>query len=67
MIYSQMVLITPKVEVNEDLPYGGFLRISFPQDSECDEFIVPLRPTEDILKAWNSCVTLTMMTIARIP
>ncbi|KAF5374882.1 hypothetical protein D9758_000495 [Tetrapyrgos nigripes] len=50
---AKMVLITPKVEVDEDSPYGGVLRISFPQDSGCDEFVIPLRPTEDILKAWS--------------
>ncbi|THV06478.1 hypothetical protein K435DRAFT_743533 [Dendrothele bispora CBS 962.96] len=50
---AKMVLITPKVEVAENSPHGGFLRVSFPKDSGCEEFMVPLRPTEEVLSTWK--------------
>ncbi|KIY73375.1 hypothetical protein CYLTODRAFT_417060 [Cylindrobasidium torrendii FP15055 ss-10] len=49
----KMVLITPEVVVDEALPYGGVLRISFPEDSGCETFEVPLRPTTEQLDRWE--------------
>jgi len=53
-----MVLVTPKVEVDESSPYGGFLRISFPKDSGSEEFVVPLKPSGEILSTWKLYVIL---------
>jgi len=46
-VAPKMVLITPTV--NSD----GTLRLSFPEDSGCASFSVPLRPSEDVLKTWT--------------
>ncbi|KAI0325427.1 hypothetical protein GY45DRAFT_1330328 [Cubamyces sp. BRFM 1775] len=49
---GKMVLITPKVEVDAASPYGGRLTVSFPADSDCETFSVPLNPTDDLLADW---------------
>ncbi|KAI0658302.1 MOSC N-terminal beta barrel domain-containing protein [Cubamyces menziesii] len=49
---GKMVLITPKVEVDAASPYGGRLTVSFPADSDCETFSVPLNPTDDLLASW---------------
>ncbi|KAH8099786.1 hypothetical protein BXZ70DRAFT_217455 [Cristinia sonorae] len=51
------VLVTPRIEVDASLPYGGLLVVDVPKDPEsksggCDSFSVPLRPTPDMLKTW---------------
>ncbi|KAK0208993.1 MOSC N-terminal beta barrel domain-containing protein [Desarmillaria ectypa] len=51
---SKMVLITPLIETDDNSPYGGVLRVSFPEDSRCDSFDVPLRPSKEMLKTWQS-------------
>lgn len=47
-----MVLITPRIEPDPASPYGGRLVVSFPEDSGCETFAVPLNPTPDILENW---------------
>jgi len=47
-----MILITPRIEADATLPYGGLLTVSFPADSDCEDFSVPLCPTKDILNTW---------------
>ncbi|KAI0829079.1 hypothetical protein BC628DRAFT_1362296 [Trametes gibbosa] len=49
---SKMVLITPRVDADPAALYGGKLVISFPEDSECETFSVPLHPTADMLEDW---------------
>ncbi|KAI0779027.1 hypothetical protein BD413DRAFT_601634 [Trametes elegans] len=49
---SKMVLITPRVEPDAGSPYGGRLVVSFPEDSDCETFSVPLYPTADMLADW---------------
>ncbi|KIO24191.1 hypothetical protein M407DRAFT_103277 [Tulasnella calospora MUT 4182] len=49
---SEMLLIDPKVLVDESDPYGGKIEVSFPADSECEPFNFPLRPTQDLLETW---------------
>jgi uncharacterized protein len=51
-----MVLITPKIEVDDSNPFGGNLVVSFPDDSECTNFKVPLNPTSAVLQDWEMCV-----------
>lgn len=45
-----MVLITPSIELD------GTLKVSFPEDSGCEDFSVPLKPTEDTLRTWSMSV-----------
>ncbi|KAK0199089.1 MOSC N-terminal beta barrel domain-containing protein [Armillaria mellea] len=51
---SKMVLITPQIETDDNSPYGGVLRVSFPEDSSCNSFDVPLHPSEEMLNTWQS-------------
>ncbi|KAJ3985723.1 hypothetical protein F5890DRAFT_1408843 [Lentinula detonsa] len=44
---SKMVMITPRIETDEESPHGGVLSISFPENSGCESFSVPLYPIEE--------------------
>ncbi|KAJ3769081.1 hypothetical protein FB446DRAFT_813458 [Lentinula raphanica] len=45
---SKMVMITPRIEIDERSPHGGVLSISFPEDSgSYESFSVPLYPIEE--------------------
>jgi hypothetical protein len=48
-----MVLIVPRIDVDPSSPYGGRLEISFPEDSGCETFFVPLRPDHELLQTWE--------------
>lgn len=52
--FVQMVLVTSQIHIDEDSPDGGVLKISFPDDSGCESFGVPLRPSEATLMTWQS-------------
>ncbi|KAJ7897246.1 hypothetical protein B0H14DRAFT_2333080 [Mycena olivaceomarginata] len=50
----KMVLITPKIEdVDPASPYSGVLTVSFPDDSGCPSFSIPLSPDQAILNTWK--------------
>lgn len=49
----KMVLITPQVIESDADPCGGRLQISFPAESGCETFFVPLKPTSDILQNYS--------------
>ncbi|KAG8901856.1 hypothetical protein FRB99_005033 [Tulasnella sp. 403] len=49
---SKMLLINPQVHVDENNPYGGWLEVSFPEDSGCEAFRVPLNPSQQLLESW---------------
>ncbi|KAF8913229.1 hypothetical protein CPB84DRAFT_1820649 [Gymnopilus junonius] len=51
---AKMVLITPSIESD------GTLRVSFPEGSDCEEFSVPLKPTEGTLKTWSILPKVTI-------
>ncbi|KAK7047365.1 hypothetical protein VNI00_006596 [Paramarasmius palmivorus] len=55
-----MVLITPKVILDEISPYGGELSISFPENSGCETFSIPLHPTGDVLEMWKRIGDVSM-------
>ncbi|KAI0673983.1 MOSC N-terminal beta barrel domain-containing protein [Trametes maxima] len=57
---AKMVLITPRVEADATSPHGGKLVISFPEDSDCETFSVPLYPTEGLLADWPIIEDCTM-------
>ncbi|TBU42536.1 hypothetical protein BD309DRAFT_1019928 [Dichomitus squalens] len=61
-----MVLITPRIEIDPASPYGGRLFISFPEDSGCETFSVPLYLTEDLLKTWPVIDDCTMFNVYRV-
>jgi len=49
----KMVLITPQIQFDEASPERGQLLVTFPQDSGCGTFSVPLEPAEETLKTWQ--------------
>ena len=49
----QMVLISPHIEYDETSLYGGKLVVSFPPESGCQTFEVPLSPTPDVVSQWE--------------
>ncbi|KAH9486404.1 Mitochondrial amidoxime-reducing component 1 [Psilocybe cubensis] len=49
-----MVLITPSIESD------GTLNVKFPENSGCDEFSVPLNPSEETLKSWSILPKVTL-------
>lgn len=51
--HVQMVLIVPRIKADGASPYGGVLTVSFPVDSGCEAFSVPLSPTKDVLDGWK--------------
>ncbi|KAI0640288.1 MOSC N-terminal beta barrel domain-containing protein [Trametes polyzona] len=56
----KMVLITPRVEVDSASAHGGRLVISFPEDSGCETFSVPLYPASELLTDWPVIDDCTM-------
>jgi len=50
---SQTVLIVPQLKLEAASPHGGEMEVSFPEDSGCETFRVPLQPTAEILKNWE--------------
>lgn len=58
-----MVLITPRIEADPTSPYGGYLTVSFPEDSHCETFSIPLNPTPDILDNWQTYVMVVFFTM----
>ncbi|KAJ3809336.1 hypothetical protein F5876DRAFT_44078 [Lentinula aff. lateritia] len=51
---AKMVLITPRIETDDRSPHGGVLKISFPEDSGCESFAVPLYPVEEKWERLNN-------------
>lgn len=51
--FAKMVLITPRIELDSESPHTGVLDISFPEESECESFKIPLKPTEEVLRTWK--------------
>lgn len=49
-----MVLITPRIVPDPSSPHGGALEVSFPEESGCETFVVPLNPTPDIFSTWET-------------
>jgi len=49
----KMILITPQIERDDSSPYGGVLTLTFPSDSGCEPFSIPLAPTDEMLGKWT--------------
>jgi hypothetical protein len=54
-----MVLISPWIKHDETSPHGGKLVVSFPPESGCETFEVPLNPTPDIVSQWELYVNVS--------
>ncbi|KAH7886257.1 MOSC N-terminal beta barrel domain-containing protein [Phlebopus sp. FC_14] len=52
--FSKMVLIHPRIVPDGSSPEGGRLEVSFPDDSGCETFSIPLNPTEGMLRQWRN-------------
>ncbi|OJA18065.1 hypothetical protein AZE42_05426 [Rhizopogon vesiculosus] len=50
----KMVLIIPRIIPDSPCQKNGRLEISFPEESVCEAFSVPLHPTEETLLSWQS-------------
>jgi hypothetical protein len=48
-----MVLITPQIVVDATSPYSGVLSVSFPDESGCESFSLPLSPGQNTLDSWK--------------
>ncbi|KAJ7269364.1 hypothetical protein B0H12DRAFT_34540 [Mycena haematopus] len=52
--FPKMVLITPKIgDAHPASPHSGVLTVSFPAESECEPFSVPLSPDQATLDSWK--------------
>ncbi|KAG2070933.1 hypothetical protein BDR04DRAFT_1099163 [Suillus decipiens] len=51
---AKMVLINPRIIPDASCPEGGRLEISFPKESGCEAFSVPLNPTKEALQDWRN-------------
>jgi hypothetical protein len=51
---SKIVLIHPRITVDPSAPEGGLLAITFPEDSGCEAFSLPLNPSQDTFQKWES-------------
>jgi len=51
---DKMVLINPRIIPESASQKDGQLEVSFPEDSGCEPFCIPLHPTEEILLTWQS-------------
>ncbi|KAG2136504.1 uncharacterized protein EDB93DRAFT_1242371 [Suillus bovinus] len=51
---AKMVLIVPRIIPDPSSPDGGRLEVSFPKESGCEAFSVPLNPTEEELQGWQN-------------
>ncbi|KAG8875367.1 hypothetical protein FRB97_005179 [Tulasnella sp. 331] len=49
---SKMLLIHPQIRYDSTDLYGGTIDISFPQDSDCQAFSIPLNPDDELLESW---------------
>jgi len=62
----KMILIAPRIELDPSLPYSGRLKVSFPEDSGCESFSVPLNPDEELLKTWEILDNIDLFTYRNI-
>ncbi|PAV22641.1 cysteine ase [Pyrrhoderma noxium] len=50
---SKMVLIHPRINPDESDFDGGRIDITFPEDSGCKDFAIPLNPCKETLETWT--------------
>ncbi|RDB19507.1 Mitochondrial amidoxime-reducing component 1 [Hypsizygus marmoreus] len=50
---AKMVLIVPQIDVDAASRHGGTLTVTFPEDSGCKPFSLPLQPSQEVLDTWE--------------
>ncbi|KAJ7897249.1 MOSC N-terminal beta barrel domain-containing protein [Mycena olivaceomarginata] len=59
--FPKMVLITPNIkDVDPASPHSGVLTVSFPDESDCKPFSVPLSPNQATLDSWKRLEKILM-------
>ncbi|KAF7307260.1 Rotamase-domain-containing protein [Mycena indigotica] len=56
----KMVLITSEIRKDPTAPHGGLLSVSFPEESGCESFSIPLRPSQEQLEQWQRVPKVAM-------
>lgn len=51
---AKMILINPRIIPDSSCSEGGRLEVSFPMESGCEAFSIPLNPTEEVLQDWQN-------------
>ncbi|KAJ7204394.1 MOSC N-terminal beta barrel domain-containing protein [Mycena pura] len=51
--FPKMVLITPQMTEDPTSPHSGVLSVSFPEESGCEPFSLPLCPSQSVLDSWK--------------
>jgi len=59
----KLVLIAPRIEIDESSPDGGLLVVTFPEDSGCATFQIPLRPSEKTLSTWKMLTDIIIWSV----
>jgi hypothetical protein len=53
MTTFQMVLISPRIEIDSSLPFKGTLNVTVHNDPNIQTFSIPLEPTQEVLEKWQ--------------
>ncbi|KAJ7150381.1 MOSC N-terminal beta barrel domain-containing protein [Mycena filopes] len=61
--FPKMVLITPEMVVDSASPHSGVLTVSFPENSGCEPFSLPLAPTQAMLDSWKRIDKIMMFDV----
>lgn len=64
--FPKMVLITTRIVENSIDRCGGQLEITFPKESGCEAFSVPLKPNPETLERWSTVEDCTVFIFAEI-
>nr|GAT59841.1 predicted protein [Mycena chlorophos] len=56
----KMILITTEILEDASQPHDGVLSVTFPSDSHCEAFKLPLRPTQELLAKWEHVAKVSM-------
>ncbi|KAJ7492265.1 MOSC N-terminal beta barrel domain-containing protein [Mycena latifolia] len=51
--FPKMVLITPQIQPDLTSPHSGVLSLTFPDESGCEPFSLPLCPSQTALDSWK--------------
>ena len=50
---AKMVLILPRIDLDGEDQSQGRIHVSFPADSGCEPFTIPLDPPDEVLQTWK--------------
>lgn len=59
----KLVLVTPHLAIDKSSPDGGSLVVIFPEDSGCETFEIPLRPSEKTLSTWKILTNIILWSV----